>query len=424
MLDGRSNDARGRADGAPSVWRAPGMPALLGSTALGFAGVALLMPVAPLRVLDGGADELGAGAVNAVMMLCTVIAQLLVGRTLERLGWRRTLMLGACLLGVPAPVHLLTDDVWAVAALAAVRGLGFGIITVCGAMAVAVLVEPARRGRAVGAYGLAIAAPQFLLVPVAPWLAERAGYWTVFTLAAVPLLAVPLAPPVARALRAFDRPADAPGRPAGRRDTAALRRALTGPIAALLAITSAGGAVLTFAPGLDPDPTTVYLALLVFTGTSALCRWAFGGFADRRGAAPAIAPLLLLGAAGLAAIGAGAADGPGTTGRALLIGGMLVVGVAYGGLQNLTLVHAFAAAGEEERPAVGTAWNVGFDAGTGLGALAAGAVAAASSYTVAYAVLALVTGLVGVAWAIPRRRTGTGTAGTRANAGGTPGPGE
>lgn len=375
------------------------MPALLGSTSLGFAGAALLMPVAPLWVLDCGGDELGAGTVNAVMMLCTVVAQLLVGRALGRLGWRWTLTLGACLLGAPAPAHLLTDDVWAVTALAAVRGLGFGIITVCGAMGVAALVEPARRGRAVGAYGLAVAAPQFLLIPVAPWLAEGVGYWLVFTLAVVPLLAIPLALPWTRALRTVDHPSAGPGaRAAGRRDTAGLRRALTGPIAALLVITSAGGAVLTFTPSLAPDPTTVYLALLVFTGTSALCRWAFGGFADRRGATPAIAPLLFAGAAGLAAIGVGTASGADTTRKVLLIVGMLVLGVSYGGLQNLTLVHAFTAAGEEARSSAGTAWNVGFDAGTGLGALAAGALASAASYTVSYAVLAVVTALVGVGW--------------------------
>ncbi|MFI8949742.1 MFS transporter [Streptomyces sp. NPDC053750] len=399
MLDGQTNDVRGRQAASGSVWRAPGMPALLGSTALGFAGAALLMPVAPLWVLDGGGDELGAGTVNAVMMLCTVVAQLLVGRALGRLGWRWTLTLGACLLGAPSPAHLLTDDVWAVTALAAVRGLGFGIITVCGAMGVAALVEPARRGRAVGAYGLAVAAPQFLLIPVAPWLVEGVGYWLVFTLAVVPLLAIPLALPWTRALRTVDRPSAGPAaRAAGRRDAAGLRRALTGPIAALLVITSAGGAVLTFTPSLSPDPTTVYLALLVFTGTSALCRWAFGGFADRRGAAPAIAPLLFAGAAGLAAIGLGTASGTDTTRMVLLIVGMLVLGVSYGGLQNLTLVHAFTAAGEEARSSAGTAWNVGFDAGTGLGALAAGALASAASYTVSYAVLAVVTALVGVGW--------------------------
>ncbi|MFH9983418.1 MFS transporter [Streptomyces sp. NPDC017179] len=382
------------------VWRVPGMRPLLASTALGFAGLALLMPVAPLWALEGGADELGAGLVNTVLMLFTVIAQLLVGRILGRLGWQRSLALGSCLLGLPALGHLVTSQAGAVMALAAVRGLGFGILTVCGATGVAALVEPARRGRAVGAYGLAIAAPQCLLIPVAPWLAQSVGFWLVFTCAAVPLLAVPLAPRVARALHDSGGMSSAP---AETRDTSRLRRALVGPIAALLVITAAGGAILTFTPRLLSDPVAVYLALLAFTATAALCRWGFGHLADRRGAAPAIAPLLFAGAAGLAVIGAGAAVGG--RGPVLVVAGMLAVGVAYGGLQNLTLVQAFAAAGERARSSVSVAWNVGFDAGTGLGAFAAGAVVTVSSYTAAYAVLAAVTAVVGACWAGARWRS-------------------
>ncbi|MFD4953607.1 MFS transporter [Streptomyces sp. NPDC058451] len=383
------------------VWRVPGMRPLLASTALGFAGLSLLMPVAPLWALEGGADELGAGLVNTVLMLFTVIAQLLVGRILGRLGWQRSLALGSCLLGLPALGHLVTSQAGAVMALAAVRGLGFGILTVCGATGVAALVEPARRGRAVGAYGLAIAAPQFVLIPVAPWLAQSVGFWLVFTCAAVPLLAVPLAPRVARALHDSG---DVSGAPAEARDTSRLRRVLVGPIAALLVITAAGGAILTFTPRLLSDPVAVYLALLAFTATAALCRWGFGHVADRRGAAPAIAPLLFAGAAGLAVIGAGAVRGSGPAGPVLVVAGMLVVGVAYGGLQNLTLVQAFAAAGERARSSVSVAWNVGFDAGTGLGAFAAGAVVTVSSYTAAYAALAAVTAVVGACWAGARWR--------------------
>jgi hypothetical protein len=53
---------------------------------------------------------------------------------------------------------------------------GSASLPYAGATAVAAFVEPARRGRAIGALGLASAAPQFVLVPVAPWLAERAGF--------------------------------------------------------------------------------------------------------------------------------------------------------------------------------------------------------------------------------------------------------
>ena len=136
----------------------------------------------------------------------------------------------------------------------------------CGATAVAAFVEPGRRGRAIGALGLASAAPQFVLVPVAPWLAQRAGFGLVFGLAVLPALAIPLAWPIARAIGDSDR-APADGR--GRSTAAALWRALSGPIAALVVITASGGAILTFAPHILASPALGFVGLLAFTGAAA-----------------------------------------------------------------------------------------------------------------------------------------------------------
>jgi predicted MFS family arabinose efflux permease len=380
-----------------SVWRVPGMGWLLGSAMLWFAGFALLVPVAPLWVIRGGSDDLGAGLVTGVMMAGTVLAQLSMRRVLPGLGWRWTLVLGAGLLGLPALGHLATDRLWPVIALAALRGLGFGIVTVCAASAVASFVEPGRRGRALGALGLASAAPQFILVPVAPWLAERAGFGLVFLLAVLPALAIPLAWPIARAVGGSDR---APADDSGGGSAAMLRRVLAGPIAALVVITAAGGAILTFTSHILASPALGFGGLLAFTGAAAVSRWGAGGIADRFGATPAIAPLLFTGALGLAAIGLRADSVHDSTGRVLVIAGLLVVGVAYGGLQNLTLTQAFAVAGEPARDSVSIAWNLSFDAGTGLGAFAVGAIATATSYSVAFAVLALAAGLVGGWWAV------------------------
>ena len=382
------------------------MPWLLGSAALWFSGFALLVPVAPLWVIRGGSDDLGAGLVTSVMMACTVLAQLSMRRVLAGLGWRWTLVLGSGLLGLPALGHLATDRLWPVTALAALRGLGFGIVTVCGATAVAAFVGPARRGRAIGALGLASAAPQFVLVPLAPWLAERAGFGLVFVLAVLPALAIPLAWPIARAVGDSERtPADGRGR-----GTAALRRALSGPIAALVVITASGGAILTFTPHILASPALGFLGLLAFTGTAAASRCGAGGIADRFGPTAAIAPLLFTGTLGLAVIGLRADNIHDTPGRVLVIVGLLLSGVAYGGLQNLTLAQAFNAAGESARSSVSIAWNLSFDAGTGLGAFAVGAIATAASYSVAFGVLALAVGLTGIWWALPRpgstRRSG------------------
>jgi predicted MFS family arabinose efflux permease len=258
-------------------------------------------------------------------------------------------------------------------------------------------VEPGRRGRALGALGLAIAAPQFILVPVAPWLAERAGFGLVFVLAVLPAFAIPLAWPIARAVGDSDR---APADGSGGGTAAVLRRVLAGPIAALVVITAAGGAILTFTSHILASPALGFLGLLAFTGTAAVSRWVGGTAADRFGATPAIAPLLFTGALGLAAIGFRADSVHDSAGRVLVVSGLLVVGVAYGGLQNLTLTQAFAVAGEPARESVSIAWNLSFDAGTGLGAFAVGAIATATSYSVAFAVLAVAAGLMGGWWAV------------------------
>jgi predicted MFS family arabinose efflux permease len=260
-------------------------------------------------------------------------------------------------------------------------------------------VGPGRRGRAIGALGLASAVPQFVLVPVAPWLAGRAGFGVVFVLAVLPALAVPLAWPIARAVGDSDR---APADGSGRGTPAALWRALSGLIAALVVITASGGAILTFTPRILISPALGFLGLLAFTGAAAASRWGAGGIADRFGATTAIAPLLFTGALGLAAIALSADSVHDPSSRVLVISGLLLAGVAYGGLQNLTLAQAFTAAGEPARSSVSIAWNLSFDAGTGLGAFAAGAIATATSYSAAFAVLAIAVGLVGGCWALPR----------------------
>ncbi|MFV8233482.1 MFS transporter [Mycolicibacterium fortuitum] len=371
-----------------SVWRVPGMPALLACAALGFAGFALLLPVAPMWAVRIGADNLGAGAVNSVLMLCTVVAQLLVGRVLRRAGWALTLSLGLVLLGAPALLHPLTASLWQVLVLAAMRGLGFGILTVCGVSGIAALIPQERRGRAIGAYGLAIAAPQFVLIPLGPWLAENVGYQLVFVLSAAPLLGLPLA---------FARPAPILAHQA-HADRLHGISGLAGPIAALVVITAAGGGILTFAPQLG-GAVTAFAALLGLTGTAALARWWIGGFADRHGPARFIAPMLGIGAAGLAVIASGISIGS-VMGAVAVVTGCVLLGIAYGALQNLTLVQAFAATGEHARGAVSVAWNVGFDTGTGLGSLAVGALASSFSFPTAFALMTALCVGVGLMWVL------------------------
>src|SRR5699024_12245415 len=89
---------------------------------------------------------------------------------------------------------------------------------------------------------------------------------------------------------------------------------------------------------------------------------------------------------------------------ALVIAGAALVGVAYGGLQSLTLVQAFERAGQSNSRLASAVWNIGFDSGTGLGSTVVGALATWYSYPAALVVIAVVCGLAAVGTLAPRRR--------------------
>ena len=114
----------------------------------------------------------------------------------------------------------------------------------------------------------------------------------------------------------------------------------------------------------------------------AFARWRIGTLADWHGPHRFIWPLVLLTAAGMALI-AWAVHDPQNSVVPLLLLGATAVGISYGGLQNLTLVLAFQSV---ERPHYGSAsavWNIGFDAGTGLGSVVIGMIAAGASFSTA-----------------------------------------
>ncbi|MFH8884766.1 MFS transporter [Streptomyces californicus] len=378
------------------VVRAPGVPHLLATMLFCFSGFALLLPVSPAWAVHGGADAFGAGLVTAVLMAATVLAQLCVRIALRRFGWTRTLVLGALLLGLPSLLQALSDHLVPVLVTTALRGAGFGIVTVCGATAAAVLAPRGRQGALIGLYGLAGALPQVVLTPAAPWLTDAFALPAVIACGALPVLALPWARLLGRAVEARTGTAatsDGPGVQTARA-TEVLRR-IRRPLAVLLLVTAAGGAVLTFAPQFTATPALAATALLALTGTAALARWGCGELADRVALRPLTGALALTVGAGLAltAFAVGSQDAP----VGALLGGLLLLGAAYGGLQSLTLVQAFAYAGAENRHATSVAWNIGYDAGTGVGSLLLGVAAQVATFAAGFATLAVLLAVAGTA---------------------------
>lgn len=343
------------------------MPALLLTSALGFSGYAALLSVAPLWATEQGVSDAGAGLVNGVLLTFTVLAQTAVPRLLRRFGHGPVLSIGVVLLGAPSPLLIWATELPQMLALAAVRGLGFGVLTVTGATVCAYLVPAHRRGTAIGLYGFAVSLPMIALLPASVPLAQGVGFGAVFWLAALPCLAAPAALAIARVLRAsgHDRPEERPA-PADRRVYASL----AAPTATLLAVTVAGGALISFA-GRLADPALIGLTLLVFGITQTAGRWGAGVLGDRVAPELPLVPLLLASAAGLGAIAWGVGEGPSWT---FPVGGALL-GLGYGALQALTLLIAFRRVDEPRVPVASAVWNIGFDAGTALGSVALGLLA-------------------------------------------------
>ena len=376
-----------------SVLREPGMPLLVLMTGLGFSGFAALMPVAPLWAVHGGAGSVGAGAVNGVLMLFTVLTQLVVPRALRLLGWTPVLGAGMLLLGAPAALFALSDSLSLILLVSAVRGMGFGVLTVTGSALVAELVEPARRGQAIGVYGLAIAAPQILFVSGGPWAVEHLGYGVIFAIGLLPVIGAVPAMMLGRRVDHVPDPTEPPP-----------YLSLLRPMALLLAVTLAGGALITFMAPMSDSALLSTLALLCMTAVAAVARWKAGGLADRHGARAFIWPLVLLTVVGMSVVAWAVRDPQATTAWALLLGAT-IVGVSYGGLQNLTLVVAFESVSRPHYGAASAVWNVGFDAGTGAGAVMIGLIAGGSSYSTAMLVGGAVSLLtVPLALARPRLR--------------------
>ncbi|APU17248.1 arabinose efflux permease family protein [Actinoalloteichus sp. GBA129-24] len=359
---------------AVSVW-SPSLVWLLAGTLAVFPSFFLLLSVVPQYATEGGAGPFGAGAGTGVFMLATVVLQLFMPRMLARFGYRRMLAAGAVLLGAPTALLVLSAELGVILLVSAVRGLGFGIVTVAFSALVAELVPPSRRGQGAGLYGGAVGIAGVAGLPLGVLLADQAGYASVFLLAAVlPLLSL-------AALPAMRAPAPA----VDTRRRGVLRGLLDGdlrrPFQLLLAFSLASGAVVTFVPLAAADVAGLAsLALLVQQVCAAGSRWVAGLAGDRFGNGRLLLPAVLAGVAGLAVTA--------WTGGPLLLIGMVLFGLGFGVAQNATLVVMFHRVDRQEFGSVSTQWNIAFDAGTGLGAAMIGIVVQYAGFAAGFAVAA------------------------------------
>ncbi|MDB4911457.1 MAG: transporter, partial [Gemmatimonadetes bacterium] len=173
-----------------------------------------------------------------------------------------------------------------------------------------------------------------------------------------------------------------------------LTPALARPAIVFSATAMAAGVIVTFLPlaAIHATVNVIATALLVQAAASTLSRWYAGRLGDRLGHAALLIPGVLLATIGMAALILIAS----TT---AIMTGMVLFGIGFGITQNATLTLMFDRVSPSGYDAVSAVWNVGYDAGLGIGAVAFGVISTHTGYPIAFALLsAFMLAMLAPAW--------------------------
>jgi predicted MFS family arabinose efflux permease len=226
-----------------------------------------------------------------------------------------------------------------------------------------------------------------IALPLGVWLATRFGFAPVFMASAAIALAG-IAATLVFPARTETNQASL-GMLAGLRAPHLLRPALV-----FLTVAMASGIITTFLPIVFGAAASrfVVLALLAQAVAVTAARWLAGRFGNRRDSRMLVIPSLIASCFGVATLA--------TTGQPVLVViGMLAFGAGFGGLQNASLALMFGRVPKSGYDAASAIWNLAYDAGNGIGAIAFGVLAVATGYPIAFAVTAaIIMGALLPAW--------------------------
>lgn len=368
-----------------NVWAVPGVLATLVAVASAFGAWSLLLPVLPTAVLEHGGSATLAGGTTGIFMAATVATQVATPWMLRRFGYRPVMAVAAFMLGVPALGHTLGMDAWIVLLFSALRGTGFGAITVAQSALVAELVPPRLLGKATGLIGVFIGLSQMVGLPLGLFLADVFGYDAVFVVAAVVASVAAVMCLRIPALKADPVPLADPG---ADHEPTPMWKLVVVPALALLTTSMSFGAVSSFLPAavesLDSAAGSVLggFMLSIVGAASLVFRYLVGVAADRSGQpGRLLIPSQLLALSGMALMTATVVFGWPVW---LLVLAALVFGGGFGAVQNESLLTMFQRTPRSKLSEASAVWNIFFDAGTGLGSVLFGAVASVFLFSGAF----------------------------------------
>ena len=374
-------------DNAPqSVWKVAGFKETMIAVVSAFGAWSVLLPVVPLAVLDSGGSATLAGATTGVFMLATVLTQMATPMLLRIFGYRPIMAASALLLGVPALGHMLGDAAPIALGFSALRGIGFGALTVSENALIAEITPRRLLGKATGIFGLFIGAAQMAFLPVGLAVAAAYNYNVVYLLAAglglLGFFTCILVPQIKAAPVGMPDPSDTTPR-------APMWKLVLVPALALMSFSVSYGVASNFiSPAvreLDPERGAVLggFMLSVIGGAGMIARYVAGVVADRVGKPGTL--MIPAQASSVVGVGLIAAVLWQEWSVWLLVFGTVIYGAGFGIVQNEALLSMFDRLPRERLSEGSAVWNIFYDGGTGLGSTVLGAVVAMSGYKGAFA---------------------------------------
>ena len=380
-MAGLSWVARSRAPLSPeeihsltSVWRARGLVPVLIAVGAAFGAWSLLLPVVPTAVIDAGQSETLAGLSTGVFMLATVTTQVFTPWMLRTIGYRAVIAVSALLLGGPTFGYMLGMDPTPLLTVSAIRGIGFGALSVAEAAIIAELVPLRLLGSATGALGLVVGAAQMLALPSGLALVGVVGYNAVYAIGGgislIALVDTMLIPGIPTPDEDEQTQASAVRAPTW--------HLVLVPALALMFVTTAYGAITNFLPASMRDLDPVYGAALagvmlgVMNFAAMISRYFAGRVMDRKGQPGSVLiPFQIAAAAGVLMMSIILfLELPVWT----MTIAALFYGAGFGAVQNESLTMMFYRLPRSKASQASAIWNIAFDGGTGLGSTFYGAV--------------------------------------------------
>jgi MFS family permease len=358
----------------------PGLLAALSLTPLTLVGGGLLLPLVPLEMQRRGVTLVAAGLTTAMFMGATVVVQLASAKLLRTFGYRPVIATGSLLIGLPCLAMLLVGPSWWYA-VAVLRGMGFGLLTVS-CTSLPTRIAPRRLlGRAAAAQGAIAGLTQAFGIGSGLVVDHFFNFTTAVVAATMmPLIACAVRPSVPATTEAPAETVVDESKP--------LRIELraTGITTVIVTFSAVYGALSLLIPSRGVGPLLGAMVLFTISLATTVGRYLAGNRTDRGNHAAFAPAAMVIGAAGIICL---RLPLEGAWRMLPLCLSAAVVGVCYGIVQNDTLISLYHLFGHRGRATGSKWWNVGIDFGLGAGSYGVGAIAATYGVSIAYFAMAV-----------------------------------